>query len=123
MLFKTEADRADFFLEAISTKWLVVMSHMADASDDGLCYVRLGDAFDKIEPATLNNDLYCFLLKIVQQYIDGKVTQTFGYTSYMLETLRRNPIVVQCKSDRAKFKTLGFLVRCRQHVSPTKCFT
>ncbi len=96
---------AQLFMEYVTTSKCVLMGMMADAADDALCHTRRADSFDQADPADINNDVYCFLLRIIELYQEGKVVHVFSYTKYILEVLRLSPIVLQTSSNT--FKTVG----------------
>ena len=47
-----------------------------------------------MDPAKINGEVQSSLLKIVEQYVKGKVVTTYGYTRFMLDVLRLAPMVV-----------------------------
>ena len=93
------------FLHNIDTRKCVMMAMMADAADDALCFTRGVDSWDNFDPSKINGDVYCFLVRIVELYVKGKVCTTMSYTQYMLESLRLKPVVVPVGQNN--FKTIG----------------
>ena len=55
---------ATLFIEYITTSKAVLQAMLADASDDGLDFVRKQDDFDKAGPAEINSDVCCFLVRV-----------------------------------------------------------
>jgi len=119
-----ERDCANIFLEAISTKRCVQIAMMADAADDGLVLTREHDDFDKADPSNMSDDVHCFLVKIVELYVNGKIVDTFSYTKYMLTLLTVSPVTVQISAN--EHKTIGdrmgvsqaIIGQCLGHMQP-----
>ena len=94
-----------YFLSEISTEVCVLMAMLADASDDALEFTRGVDDWDNFDPSVVNSDVFCFLVRVSELYVAGKVTKTFGYTKYMLDCLKAQPLAVP--TGTATFKTIG----------------
>ena len=77
---------------------------MADGADDGYALVQLHD--QPFDTATMNNDVFCFLLRIIELYHKGEVVNTFSYTKFMLDSLKE-PITVPSTSAHTSMKTVG----------------
>jgi hypothetical protein len=98
-------------LADISTERCVLMSLLADASDDALMFTRGMDSWDNMDPSITNSDVYCFLIRIAELYSEGKVCNVVSYTKYMLDSLQMSPVVVP--SGKNCYKTIG----CKDGVS------
>jgi hypothetical protein len=100
------AEYCALFLEHITTKTCVLVAMMADAADDGLTFIRKADDFDSADAAEINADVYCFLIRIVELYRNGKITATTtSFTTYMLDLLKASPVTVQMQNGQ--MKTIG----------------
>ncbi|CAK0864004.1 unnamed protein product, partial [Prorocentrum cordatum] len=95
------------FLFKIDTRTCVMLALMADASDDALSFTRGVDSWENFDPSALNADVYCFLIRIVELYMEGRVCTILSYTKYMLDCLRQFPIVVPSGTDSSDYKTIG----------------
>ena len=93
------------FLYHIDTRKCVLLALMADAADDALWFTRGMDSWDNFDPSKVNGDVYGFLVRIAELYVRGKACTTMGYTKYMLELLRLQPVVVPVGQNN--FKTIG----------------
>ena len=82
---------AQLFLGHITTERCVLLSMLADASDDGLVFARQHDDFDNMDPASISAEVRSFLLNAVEQYVHGKIVTSYGYTRYMLDVLKLAP--------------------------------
>ena len=60
----SDAECAALFIEYITTSKAVLQSMLADAADDALDFVRMDDDFDKADPAEINSNVYCFLIRV-----------------------------------------------------------
>ena len=60
----SEATCGVLFIEYITTSKAVLQAMLADAADDGHGFVRKDDDFDKSDPAEINSDVYCFLIRV-----------------------------------------------------------
>eukprot|EP00959_Pyramimonas_sp_CCMP1952_P171740 3588706-Pyramimonas_sp.AAC.1 len=100
-----EVQCAAEFICKIDTRTCVMLGLMADASDDALSFTRGVDSWENFDPSSVNADAYCFLIRIVELYVDGKVCKILSHTKYMLDCLRQFPIVVP--SGPSSFKTIG----------------
>ena len=61
------------FLHKIDTRTCVMLALMADASDDALSFTRGVDSWENFDPSSVNADVYCFLIRIVELYVDVKM--------------------------------------------------
>ena len=78
---------------------------MADATDDALTLTRSVDDWDNFDASSINSDVYCFLIRIVELYVEGRATTIMSYTHYMLETLKLQPVIVPI--GNGNFKNIG----------------
>ena len=114
---------AKMFISQLSVYRCVLMAMMADAADDGLEFTRHADSFTAADPATIQEDVYLFLVRIVSLYKEGKIVQILSYTQYMLEMLKTNPVTLPLTVQGGlTWKTIGgavsddILQQCFQHM-------
>ena len=50
-----------------------LLALMADASDDALSFTRGVDSWETFDPSSVNADVYCFLIRIVELCVDVKM--------------------------------------------------
>ena len=86
--------KAKAWVENLDEEKALLAAMMADAADSSLQLTRKMDS-EEVDPATMSNDIALYLQEIQALFVHGEVLHRFGYTTTMLETLKK-PLVFQC---------------------------
>lgn len=84
---------AKMWLQSLNEEQALQAAMLADAADSSLALTRVLDS-EHMDPCTLSENIALYLQSIKGLFNDKKVLTSFGYTSTMLQTLRR-PVVFQ----------------------------